>query len=71
MKKCKHGITEEHCSMCSPHKLTIHEPYSITFDTKDGDRVRMRKIRKKVTYKSPKEIEIEEMVKRTYWGYSE
>lgn len=68
--KCKHGMTTEHCSICTPYKQTSYEPYTLTFDTKDGDRVRMRKFRKKTTYKSPVETGIETAVRQSYWGYN-
>jgi hypothetical protein len=69
--KCKHNIKTEHCSICTPHKSTQFEPYTVTFEDGDGKKVRMRKTRKVTKYKTPKETQMEELTRKSYWGYQD
>lgn len=68
--KCKHDLTVEHCSICTPYKKTEFEPYTVSIEDENGEKKKIRKTRKKTTYKTDKETKIEELNRNTYWGYN-
>lgn len=59
--KCKHGLTTEYCSICSPNKIVTKSPYWVDITDKDtGEETSIKKWKKTTSYgdkRVPKDVD--------------